>query len=136
MTPVILFAVSAVIFLILDAVMLTYVMRPLFERYLGDTMLTELRVVPGALFYFGYVAGLTYVVSWPALKDGTAAQVIVPAAIIGAMAYGTYEFTSYAIMKTWHPMLVVVDMTWGTIATALVAYGGVAITRAMTGGTV
>jgi uncharacterized membrane protein len=134
MTPLLLFAVSAVIFLILDAVMLTFVMRPLFEKHLGDLMLTELRLVPAAVFYLGYVAGLTYLVSWPALKTG--APIIIPAAIIGAMAYGTYEFTSYAIMKAWHPMLVVVDMTWGTIATALVAWGGVTITRALTGGTV
>ena len=134
MTPLILFAVSAVIFLILDAIMLTFVMRPLFEKYLGDLMLKELRLIPAAVFYLGYVAGLTYLVSLPALKTG--APVVIPAAIIGAMAYGTYEFTSYTIMKAWHPMLVVVDVTWGTIATALVAWGGVAITRAVMGITV
>jgi uncharacterized membrane protein len=131
MTPLILFAISAVIFLILDAVMLTFVMRPLFEKHLGDLMLKELRLIPAAVFYLGYVAGLTYLVSWPALKTG--APVVIPAAIIGAMAYGTYEFTSYTIMKAWHPSLVVVDMAWGTIATALVAWGGVVITRAVMG---
>jgi uncharacterized membrane protein len=131
MTPLILFAISAVIFLILDAVMLTFVMRPLFEKHLGDLMLKELRLIPAAVFYLGYVAGLTYLVSLPALKTG--APVVIPAAIIGAMAYGTYEFTSYTIMKAWHPSLVVVDMAWGTIATALVAWGGVVITRAVMG---
>jgi uncharacterized membrane protein len=134
MTPLILFAISAVIFLILDALMLTFVMRPLFEKHLGDLMLADLRLIPAAVFYLGYVAGLTYLVSWPALK--TDAPIIVPAAIIGAMAYGTYELTSYTIMKTWHPALVVVDMTWGTIASALVAWGGVTITRAVMGITV
>jgi uncharacterized membrane protein len=134
MTPLILFAVSAVIFLILDALMLTFVMRPLFEVHIKDLMLDSPRYVPAVIFYLGYVAGLTYLVSWPALKTGT--PIIIPAAIIGAMAYGTYEFTSYTIMKAWHPTLVMVDMTWGTIATALVAYGGVMITRALTGGTV
>jgi uncharacterized membrane protein len=131
MTALVLLAVSAVIFLILDAVMLTFVMRPLFERHLGDTMLTELRMVPAVLFYLSYVAGLTYVVSWPALKTG--APVVIPALVIGMMAYGTYEFTSYTIMKVWHPTLVVVDMTWGMIASALVAWGGVVITRAIMG---
>ena len=134
MTPLILFAVSAVIFLILDALMLTFVMRPLFETYLKDLMLADLRLIPAAVFYLGYVAGLTYLVSWPALKTG--APVIIPAAVVGAMAYGTYELTSYTIMKAWHPTLVMVDMTWGTIATALVAWGGVVITRAVMGITV
>jgi general L-amino acid transport system permease protein len=57
-----------------------------------------------ALFYLAYVAGLIYLVTWPALKTGS--SVLIPAAIIGAMAYGTYEFTSYAIMKDWHISLV------------------------------
>jgi uncharacterized membrane protein len=134
MTPLILFAVSAVIFLILDALMLTFVMRPLFEVHIKDLMLDSPRYVPAVVFYLGYVAGLTYLISWPALK--TDAPIIIPAAIVGVMAYGTYELTSYTIMKAWHPTIVLVDMTWGTIATALVAYGGVMITRAITGGTV
>lgn len=130
----VLYIASCVIFLILDAVMLTFVMRPLFERHLGDLMLVELRLLPAALFYLGYVAGLTYVVSWPALRAGDPMAAVLPAAIVGAMAYGTYEFTSYTIMKVWHPSLVVVDMAWGTVVTAVVAAGAVWVTRALTTG--
>ena len=129
----ILYASACVIFLILDALMLTFVMRPLFARHLGGLMLTELRLLPAAMFYLGYVAGLTYLVSWPALRAGDPAAALIPAAIIGAMAYGTYEFTSYTIMKVWHPSLVIVDVGWGTIVTALVAVGSVWITRALLG---
>ena len=126
----ILYAVTAVIFLALDAVMLSLHMRPLFERALGDQLLADIRIVPAALFYLAYVAGLIYLVSFPALKTG--APIIVPAAVIGAMAYGTYEFTSYAIMKSWSPVLVLTDVTWGTVLTAFSAWAGVAITRALT----
>ena len=126
----ILYAVTAVIFLALDAVMLSLHMRPLFERALGDQVLADIRIVPAALFYLAYVAGLIYLVSLPALKTG--APIIVPAAVIGAMAYGTYEFTSYAIMKSWSPILVLTDVTWGTVLTAFSAWAGVAITRALT----
>ena len=128
----ILYAASCVIFLILDALMLTFVMRPLFERHLPGMLLADLRLIPAAVFYFGYVAGLTYLVSWSALKAGAPMQAMLPAAVVGAMAYGTYELTSYTIMKVWHPALVITDMAWGTIATALVAAGGVWITRALT----
>jgi uncharacterized membrane protein len=127
----VLLAASAVIFLILDALMLTFVMRPLFEKYLGDLMLGDLRLVPAALFYLGYVAGLTYLVSWPALRAGDPMAALLPGAVVGAMAYGTYELTSYTIMKTWHPALVMADMAWGTVASALVAAGAVWITRAL-----
>ena len=130
MQTLILYAITAVIFLVLDAVMLTLHMRPLFQRFLGDQILTDIRIVPAALFYLAYTAGLVYLVSMPALKSGSA--IIIPAAIIGAMAYGTYEFTSYAIMKTWSPILVMNDVAWGTVLTAFSAWAGVALTRAFT----
>ena len=130
MQILILYAATAVIFLALDAIMLTLHMRPLFDRFLGDQLLADIRVVPAALFYLAYVAGLIYLVSYPALKTGS--TIIIPAAIIGAMAYGTYEFTSYAIMKSWSPTLVITDVTWGTVLTAFSAWAGVALTRVFT----
>ncbi len=126
----ILYASTAVVFLALDALMLIFVMKPLFTRHLGDQMLDGFRAGPAAAFYAAYIAGLIYLVSWEGLKQG--APVLIPAAIIGAMAYGTYEFTSFAIMKDWHWTMVAVDFTWGTFLTAVSAWAGVAITRAVT----
>lgn len=130
MTIVILFVVTAVIFLALDAIMLTFVMSPLFKQHIGEMMLAEVRLGAAAAFYLAYVAGLTYLVSLPGLRGD--APVVLPAAVIGAMAYGTYEFTSYSIMKGWHPSMVAMDVTWGTVLTAFSAWAGVAITRAIT----
>ena len=126
-----LYATTAIVFLILDAVMLTLFMKPLFSRHIGGLMLADIRILPAAAFYAAYVAGLIYLVSLPALKTG--APVLLPAAVIGAMAYGTYEFTSYAIMKDWHWQMVVTDTVWGTVLTGLSAWAGVVITRAVTG---
>lgn len=123
---------TALIFLILDGLMLTFHMQPLFRRALGPQLLEQIRLIPAAAFYAAYVAGLVYLVSYPALKTGTA--ILIPAAIIGAMAYGTYEFTSYAIMKDWNATLVANDLIWGTVLTAVSAWGGVAITRLITKG--
>ena len=127
----VLYIVTAAIFLILDGIMLTLVMKPLFTRHIGAQLLEPIRAVPALLFYAAYIAGLLYLVSWPALKTG--APIIVAAAIIGAMAYGTYEFTSYAVMRDWHWQMVMTDVTWGTVLTAFSAWAGVAITRAMMG---
>jgi uncharacterized membrane protein len=125
-----LYATTAAVFLILDAVMLTFVMKPLFARHIGPLLIEPIRIGPAAAFYAAYIAGLIYLVSLPALKTG--APILLPAAIIGAMAYGTYEFTSYAIMKDWHPSMVIADTLWGTILTALSAWGGVTLTKALT----
>ena len=66
MQTLILYGITTVIFLGLDAVMLKFHMQPLFQRFLGDQLLTDIRIVPATLFYLAYVAGLVYLVSYPA----------------------------------------------------------------------
>lgn len=122
-----LYLTTAAIFLALDALMLTLHMQPLFQRFLGEALLASPRYLPAAVFYAAYIAGLLYLVSLPALRTG--APVLLPAAILGAMAYGTYEFTSYAVMKNWSPQMVATDLIWGTVLTAVSAWGGLALTR-------
>ena len=123
---------TAIIFLALDAVMLTLHMQPLFQRYIGAMMLEKPKLIPAGIFYAAYIAGLLYLVSYPGLKTGAA--VLIPAAILGAMAYGTYEFTSYAILKDWNMRMVITDVAWGTVLTGVSAWAGVAITRALVSG--
>jgi uncharacterized membrane protein len=127
MQIVTLYLATTLIFLILDAFMLQLHMQPLFQRHLGPLLAENIRWAPAALFYLGYIAGLIYLVSLPALKTGSA--IVIPAAIIGAMAYGTYEFTSYAIMRDWHISMLITDVIWGTVLTAVSAWGGVAVVR-------
>ena len=126
-----LYASTAAVFLILDGLMLTFVMKPLFTRHIGPLLADPIRFGPAALFYLAYVAGLITLVSLPALKTGSA--VVVPAAIIGAMAYGTYEFTSYSILRDWDLSMVATDFVWGTVLTAFSAWAGVVVTRMITG---
>ena len=126
-----LYAATAAVFLILDAIMLTFVMKPLFTRHIGPLLVEPIRIAPAALFYLAYVAGLVYLVSFPALKTGT--PLVVPALLIGLMAYGTYEFTSWSIMKDWHWQMVATDVTWGGVLTAFSAWAGVTITRMIHG---
>ena len=119
MTLVTLYLSTAAIFLILDALMLTLVTKPLFARHVPHLLREDILWAPAAAFYLCYLAGLVYLVSWPGLKQG--APVLLPAAIIGAMAYGTYAVTSWAVTKGWHPAMVAVDTAWGTALTAAAA---------------
>jgi uncharacterized membrane protein len=129
MSLIILYATTTIIFLVLDAVMLTLFMKPLFTRHLGDLIRESPAMLAATVFYLAYTAGLIYLVSWPALKAQTSP--ILPAAVLGALAYGTYEFTSYAIMKGWSWQMVAADVTWGTVLTAFSAWAGVTIVRAI-----
>ncbi len=121
----ILYVITAVIFLALDAIMLSLVMKPLFTRHLGDTMRESPFLAPAGLFYLAYVAGLVFLVSMPALRDAAPGRALLHGAVIGAMAYGTYEFTSMAIMKQWSWSMVATDTIWGTALTGFSAWAGV-----------
>jgi uncharacterized membrane protein len=126
-----LYAATAVVFLVLDAIMLTLIMKPLFTRHIGPLMADPIRLAPAAAFYLAYVGGLIYLISLPAIRSN--APLVLPALILGLMAYGTYEFTSYAIMRDWHWTMVATDTLWGGILTALSAWAGVTITRMIHG---
>jgi uncharacterized membrane protein len=124
-----LYLATAVTFLVLDALMLSLVMKPLFQRHIGALMLDGLRLGPAVAFYLFYVGAILWFAGWPALRDG--GSPLLSAAILGAAAYGTYEFTSYAIMRDWHWSMVAADVTWGTVLTAVSAAVGVAVVRGL-----
>ena len=131
MSLAILILATGLIFLIADAVMLTTVLKPLFERHVGHMLLGGIRPVPAALFYLLYMGGVIWFAGLPALRDGTPHTALLNGAILGLVAYGTYELTSWTVMRDWHPAMVAVDMAWGTALTALAAWGGVMAARAV-----
>jgi uncharacterized membrane protein len=130
MTPIILYIITLVLFLGLDFVGLTYLIKPEFERHIGDLLLDRFRVVPAFVFYAFFVGVVLWFVSLPAMEQGRSLWwVLGNAALLGALGYGTYEFTSYAVMKDWSFSMVATDFIWGTCLTAVTAMGGVWIVR-------
>ncbi|ETX28587.1 DUF2177 family protein [Roseivivax isoporae] len=126
-----LYVVTAAIFLAADAVMLRAVMKPLFTKHLGDAVLDSPRLGAAVGFYLVYVAILLWFASWPALRDDMPVQALLNGALIGIVGYGTYEMTSYAVMRDWSLEQVAADLTWGTVLTAVSAWLGVVIVRAL-----
>jgi len=129
MTHVLLYIVTAIVFLALDVVMLKKVMYPLFSSNIGPMMLEDLRMGPAAVFYLFYVVGVVWFVSIPALNVGSIAQAFFAGAVLGALAYGTYEFTNFATLKGWTAQMVMVDVIWGAVLTGTSAAVGVAVTK-------
>lgn len=134
MQIVTLYVVSAGVFLALDAVMLRLVMKPLFERHIGDMLRSPIDAAPAVGFYLLYVAGVLYFASLPALRgEGGAGAALLNGAILGAIAYGTYEFTNKATLKGWDWSMVMTDWAWGTVLTGVTAATGVLAVRAIHG---
>ena len=130
MTLILMYIATFVIFLAIDYVGLSYLIKPIFEKDIGHLMIENFRVGPAFLFYAFFVGVLLWFVSVPALAEGwPLLKIIGNAALIGAMAYGTYEFSNLAVLKDWTWRLVIVDVAWGTAVTAICATGGVLVAR-------
>ena len=132
MIHILLYISTAIVFLALDVVMLKKVMYPLFSANIGPMMLDDLRMGPAAVFYLFYVVGVVWFVSIPALNVGSIAQAFFAGAVLGALAYGTYEFTNFATLKGWTAQMVMVDVIWGAVLTGTSAAVGVAVTKYFT----
>ncbi len=131
MTVLILYIVTAGVILIADAIALPTLIKPVFERHVGDILADPIRLAPAAAFYLFYAGAVVWLVSLPALEGGGLRQAAINGAVLGAAAYGTYEFTNLATIRGWSWQMVAIDLTWGTLLTAAAAVAGVAVARAV-----
>ena len=94
------FAAGLVMF-VLDAIWLSS-MGAVYRQHLGSMLLDGFRPVPAALFYLMYVAGIVVLAVMPALREGDDWRMAaLYGAVLGFIAYGTYDLTNYATMKVW-----------------------------------
>ena len=114
------FVIAALIFLILDSVWLTS-MAGTYRNLIGPVLADGFRLGPAAAFYVLYVAGLVGFAILPSLEQGGWMSAAWRGAALGLVAYGTYDLTNQATLKVWPVGMTLIDMTWGTIATALTA---------------
>lgn len=129
MQMVILYISTLVIFLAVDAVGITKMIRPVFERHVGELLADPFRVGPAVFFYALYIVGVLYFVSVPALRGNQPVQALIGGVLIGLMCYGTYEFTNLATLRAWSWEQVIMDTLWGGALTGASAWAGVMITR-------
>jgi uncharacterized membrane protein len=118
------YAASLVVFLSIDILWIKTVMQPLFERNLGELLLETPRMGPAGAFYALYVAGIIYLAVLPAAAADSLRTAAVNGAVVGFLAYGTYEITNLATLKGWSYEMVAIDVSWGVFLTTLTAVAG------------
>lgn len=126
-----LFVAMVVAFLLIDAIALKFMMYPLFERHVGPILREDVQMGVAAGFYIFFVAGIAYFAVLPALQAGRPGLAVINGAILGFLAYGTYEASNMATLKGWSWAMVATDIAWGTALTALTAAIGYGVGRAL-----
>src|SRR5690242_10783876 len=92
---------TLVVFGVFDGLWLWTVSGRIYRPVLGDILLTDLRLAPAIAFYLLFPAGLTLLAVAPALRSSDLSTVLINGALLGALAYGTYDLTNYATLRNW-----------------------------------
>ncbi len=118
-----------------DLVWLGLVAGPLYREELGALVADPVRPVPAVLFYVLYVAGVVHLVVRPALRAGTGRRrVALDGAVLGLVAYATWDLTNLAVIDGFPAGLVPVDLAWGAALTAVTATAALLVARRLGGG--
>ena len=104
----------------------------LYRPALGDLVAANPRLGPAAVFYAVYVAGMVYFAVGPAFTGGGWRAAFVNGALLGLLAYATYDLTNQATLRIWPMKVTVLDVAWGGLATGLAAAASYAVTYAVT----
>lgn len=117
------FVAATVVFMLLDTIWLGYLAKDLYREQVGHLMAENPNLVAAAIFYLGYILGLVYFAVQPHRVKSLAAAAR-DGALLGLLAYGTFDMTSYAMLRDWPLLVVILDLIWGMLITASAALAG------------
>ena len=120
-----LYLASAVVFFVIDFIWLSLAGPTLYKREIGQLLLDQPNLLVAAGFYLFYVVGLVVLVTAPA--NGDVVKALLMGAVLGFVAYGTYDLTNLSTMRGFTATIAAIDMAWGTFLTAISAAAGVFI---------
>jgi uncharacterized membrane protein len=124
MSNVVAYVCSMLVFVALDGVWLTLMSERLYRPVLGELLATRPDIPAAAAFYVIYGLGLTVLASRPALKEASPGRAAINGAVLGLVAYATYDLTNQATLRVWETRLTLADIAWGMAATTIAALAG------------
>lgn len=131
MTYVVAYIATAVVFLGLDALWIGKVALGLYRQGLGGQLLDRPNLAVAGLFYLFYIGGIVILAVSPALAEGNWLKALLFGAVLGLVAYGTYDFTNLSTLKGYTVRLALTDLGWGTALTAVSATIGYWVVKAL-----
>jgi uncharacterized membrane protein len=106
-------------FLIIDFIWLGIMNERVYQPAINHLMADSVNFIPALAFYVFYVVGVLVLAVMPGLSEGNLMKTLLLSALLGFVAYGTYDFTNFATLKEWPLHIVVIDVVWGATVTSL-----------------
>ena len=120
---------AAIIMGVLDFIWLGFIAKKLYYGEMGDILLKKPNMLAALLFYAIYVVGAVVLVVLPALSTNSFAHAAGYGALLGFVAYATYDLTNPATLKGFSSKVVAIDLVWGTFITAAVCAGSFTVAQ-------
>ena len=118
------YGATLVAFLAIDFIWLGFVATRFYREQLGHMMLEKPLLGVAFAFYALYALGIVVFAVMPAMRDDAWRTAALLGALLGLVAYGTYDLTNFATLKGWPVTMTFVDMAWGMVLTAASATAG------------
>lgn len=118
------YAAALLFIMVADGLWLGLLMPQQYQAWIGPLMREQPLLLPAAAFYLLYPAGVTVFAVWPGLERNSCQRSAALGALLGLVAYGTYDLSNLATLKGWPLQLTLVDMLWGACLSAAAAAAG------------
>lgn len=123
------YALTLMVFLLIDFLWLSLVARRFYANQLQALMLDRPRLGVAALFYIIFCVGLLVFAVLPGLARPSGMHAALMGALLGLVAYATYDLSNLATLKGWPWRMSLLDIAWGTALGGVSAFGGYWLTR-------
>ncbi|KQX35564.1 hypothetical protein ASD04_12270 [Devosia sp. Root436] len=121
------YGATAVAFFTLDFIWLSLAVSRIYKPLLGSLLRDSPNLPVAAAFYLVYVVGLVVFAVLPAASAGSWLMALGLGALVGLVAYGTYDFTNLSTIRDWPLVVSLVDLAWGITVSAAAALVGYAV---------
>ncbi|QPF74511.1 DUF2177 family protein [Roseateles sp. DAIF2] len=122
------YAAALLCFLLLDAAWLTWMGPRLYRPALAALMAPAVDWRAVALFYPLYLLGLLVFAIVPALERRRPGQALGRGALLGLVAYATYDLTNQATLRDWPWLITAIDLAWGSLLSGCTAWVSTSLT--------
>lgn len=117
---------------VIDALWLGLIAPAFYKKHIGFIMADKPNWIAAVAFYLIFILGVTVFVVYPGWRDGhSLLKIGLMGALLGLVAYATYDLTNHATLKNWPAIVTVVDIIWGTVLTAGVSVLAVVTLKAI-----
>jgi uncharacterized membrane protein len=123
------YAATLIAFCFCDFVWLGWIAKDYYQSQLGGLLLAQPNWAAAVTFYVLYAAGIVIFCIAPALDAASLGKAALLGAMLGGLAYATYDLSNLATLKSWPMPLSLLDIAWGAFVTAVAAGAGYQATR-------